>query len=266
MGRPSILKQTGHIIKAVAAKVRAATVQIPPYARQIPVVINNFNRLSTLVSLIESLEERGITNIVILDNDSTYPPLLEWYATSPYEVVHLGANLGFKAIWRHPEVRRRFCRGWYVYTDSDVMLSPECPGDVMEQLLEAAVRIKPFAVKVGLSIIVDDLPDCYANKNKVLEAEHENWTHPVAGGKLFRAPSDTTFALYRPYTSLNRSRAAISYRTAPPYSIMHLPWYSDSAHPTAEERYYTEAVTHPTSWTSLNTPDVGGAEIGMPEN
>ena len=44
-------------------------------ARQIPIIINSFNRLTTLKQLISSLEQRGLTNIYILDNNSTYPPL-----------------------------------------------------------------------------------------------------------------------------------------------------------------------------------------------
>ena len=63
-------------------------------AKQIPIIINSFNRLSTLKLLIASLEERGWTNIHILDNCSTYPPLLEWFKTIPYEVIHLPGNLG----------------------------------------------------------------------------------------------------------------------------------------------------------------------------
>ena len=43
-------------------------------AREIPIIINSFNRLTTLKRLISSLEQRGYTNIYILDNCSTYPP------------------------------------------------------------------------------------------------------------------------------------------------------------------------------------------------
>ena len=75
-------------------------------ARQIPIIINSFNRLTTLKQLISSLEQRGLTNIYILDNNSTYPPLLEWLKKSPYEVIHLPGNLGFKALWR-PSLHER---------------------------------------------------------------------------------------------------------------------------------------------------------------
>ena len=58
-------------------------------ATEIPIIINNFNRLSTLKELLTSLEQRGYNNIHILDNASTYPPLLAYYKTCPYEVIFL---------------------------------------------------------------------------------------------------------------------------------------------------------------------------------
>ena len=51
----------------------------------IPVIINNFNRLEYLKKLIESLEIRGYRNIYIIDNLSTYPPLLQYYNTCKYQ-------------------------------------------------------------------------------------------------------------------------------------------------------------------------------------
>ena len=47
--------------------------------KEIPIIINNFNRLDTLQKLIASLEIRGYRNIYIIDNLSTYPPLLDYY-------------------------------------------------------------------------------------------------------------------------------------------------------------------------------------------
>lgn len=219
----------------------------PANAADIPVIINNFNRLTTLRRLIDSLTSRGITNIVILDNASTYEPLLQWYRTTPYKVIHLGANLGFKAMWRSP-LTRDLRRRWFIYTDSDVELSPECPADIVERLLHVMTVEKPWAIKAGPSLAIDDLPDCFADKEKVIAHESKFWQR--RDNDLFRAPIDTTFALYRPLSGLNRSRAAECYRLAPPYTLKHLPWYNDSAHPTDEELFYRSACTQPTMWTS----------------
>lgn len=216
---------------------------------EIPIVINNFNRLTTLQRLVRSLEERGLTNIHILDNDSTYPPLLEYYKTCPYEVIFLRRNLGFKALWKDRSLRRRFCRDYYIYTDSDVMLSYDCPADVADRLLSLLRDKYRLASKIGLALRVDNLPDCFRNKRQVIEWE-SRYASPVNSDGLHRAPTDTTFAIYRPHTGLCRSRYVEAYRTVHPYSLHHLPWYQDSANPDIEERYYRSQCSQPTLWTS----------------
>lgn len=43
------------------------------------IIINNRNRLEYLEMLINSLEKKRYFNIFIIDNNSPYPPLLEFY-------------------------------------------------------------------------------------------------------------------------------------------------------------------------------------------
>lgn len=216
-------------------------------AREIPIIINSFNRLTTLKALISSLEERGYTNIYILDNCSTYPPLVEWLKQTRYEVIHLPANLGFKALWKHKPSRKRFCSDYYIYTDADVELDKDCPSDIVERMFALLHDSYPYAFKIGPSIRIDDLPDCYSRKQEVIEWESRFFTRPE-GENLFRAPIDTTFALYRPRIGLSRRPSLEAYRMAAPYQIRHLPWYEDSLCPTEEETYYKEHCCHVTAW------------------
>ena len=216
--------------------------------KSIPIIINNYNRLSTLKSLIASLEKRGYRNIFILDNLSTYPPLLEWYKTCGYEVIYLPENIGFKALCKYKPAKRRFCSDYYIYTDSDVCLSDDCPDDAIVHLLSLIKKYK-YARKIGLHLRIDNLPDHYANKTKVIEWEKEQQKAPNADG-LEHRPTDTTFAIYRPHAGLSRSRAVEAYRTQRPYSIDHLPWYMDSANISEEEKYYISHCSRVTLWTS----------------
>ena len=219
-------------------------------AHQIPIIINNFNRLSMLKKLIQSLTSRGYSNIVILDNKSTYPPLMEWYATCPFEVIHLPKNFGFKALWHYTPARRRFCADYYIYTDADVMLSPECPADVIERMFHILKHERRKAFKIGPSIRISDLPDHYAHKQQVLEFESKYFKEKsvVNGLLLYRAPIDTTFALYRPRIGLSRRVSLEAYRMAEPYSILHLPWYENSSHLCEESNFYMQACQQPTMW------------------
>lgn len=215
--------------------------------KDIPIIINNFNRLTSLQQLLDALTIRGYTNIYILDNASTYPPLLDYYDTCPFPVLRLSENLGFKALWKSP-LRKRFCRDYYIYTDSDVVPVKECPNDFIDYFLRELKR-HPLARKIGFSLRIDNLPDCYAHKDKVIRLESHYYANFTAD-KLYRAPIDTTFALYRPRVGLSRSRFVEAYRTPYPYQAEHLPWYNDSSNLSAEEQYYISHCKHVTEWTS----------------
>lgn len=216
-------------------------------ATEIPIIINNFNRKTTLLQLIDSLEKRGYTNIYIIDNASSYPPLLEYYKTSPYEVIHLGGNLGFKALWKSKYTRERFCSDYYIYTDSDVRLDGGCPDDIIERMFSLLSKDYPYAFKIGPSIRIDNIPDCYAPKNEVIAWESKYY-ESMGADSLYRAPIDTTFALYRPRIGLSRRPSLETYRMASPYQIEHLPWYSDSENLAEEEQYYISQCRNSTSW------------------
>lgn len=217
--------------------------------KDIPIIINNFNRLTTLLKLINSLSERGYDNIYIIDNNSTYPPLLEYYEKCPYKIFRLKQNLGYKALWKSG-LSKQFCNDYYIYTDSDVVPVNECPVDFINTIFTLLKKYK-YAYKIGLSLRIDNLPDHYIFKQKVIKAEKKDFLIKNKDG-LYRRPTDTTFAIYRPRVKLSRSRYAEAYRTAFPYEVEHLPWYIDTENPTEEEIYYNQHCSKPTTWSSKN--------------
>ena len=101
----------------------------------IPIIINNFNRLSMLKKLIMGLELRGYTNIWIIDNNSTYPPLLEWMdeMKDKYHFVRLQTNVGHLSLFE-TGLYKRFWKGYYIYTDSDISIPDYVPADFVEFL------------------------------------------------------------------------------------------------------------------------------------
>ena len=214
-------------------------------SKDIPIIINNFNRLTYLKSLINSLTSRGYHNIYILDNKSTYPPLLDYYKTCPFTV----GNLGYKALWISG-IFNRFKDSYYVYTDSDMEISAECPDDFMQHFLDILERY-PLTQKVGFGLRIDDLPDHFINKEKVIEHESQFWAKEVKKG-IYRADIDTTFALYRPYCKGVANKYVEAYRTGFPYLINHLPWYVDTNNMSEEECYYVNHIAQSTHWSKTS--------------
>ena len=215
--------------------------------RNIPIIINNFNRVGYIKKLIHSLEKRGYTNIHIIDNCSTYPPLLEFYDTCGYNIYRLEKNLGAYALWKSGLIRK-FNKDYFVYTDSDVEPLEECPYDFLLFFLETMKRHK-YASKVGFSLKIDDIPDCFKPKKAVIDHEQTFSRFYLPEESVFYAPIDTTFALYRPRSSWKHAYYNIEiYRTAYPYMARHLPWYLDSTNPDEETIYYLDTANKTATW------------------
>lgn len=215
--------------------------------KEIPIVINNFNRLETLLKLIAGLEKRGYHNIYIIDNDSTYPPLLKFYIEEcKYPIYFLHRNVGYLAIWE-TGIYKQFRDSYFVYTDSDVEIHPDCPDDFIARFI-SLLKKHPTVMKVGFSICIDDLPDHFDLKQQVCQWESQFWKREVEKN-VFKAAIDTTFAVHEPYIPWYRNAFKIRcLRVGFPYSIRHLPWYVDSKNPTDEQKYYVDHIKTKTHW------------------
>lgn len=219
----------------------------PKDFKSIPVIINNFNRYTYLKELIESLEKRGYRNYYIIDNKSTYPPLLEYYKTIPAERLFLlNENLGHLSFLKSG-ICHSFKNHYFVYTDSDILLPPECPDDILEQMF-CILNKYPYISKVGCALRIDDLPDTYAQKEHVLEWEGQFWKEKL-DDDIYKAMVDTTFALHKPNTKIGIWGIGDNIRLGGKYQCKHQPWYVDSANPGEEEEYYMKNSVRPTTWT-----------------
>lgn len=212
--------------------------------RDIPIVINNRNRLTFLKLLIDSLEERGYRNIIIIDNKSTYPPLLDYYSTLQYEILFLEQNLGYLSLQKI-DLYKKLRKSYFVYTDSDVVPLEECPADFLKYFL-AILRTRFWVSKVGFSLKIDDLPDYYDKKNQVIQWEKQFYQKKC--GNDYEALIDTTFALHKPYSLISTRGIFKMIRTAAPYQARHMPWYNNSLDMTDEELFYINNVEIGTHW------------------
>lgn len=221
-----------------------------PREAALPVVIISRDRFDCLRQLVSWLESTpGVGEIHIVDNASTWPPLVEYLDASPHTVHRLGVNLGHHAPWITGLISE-ISQGPFVVTDPDVIPDPDCPHDVLAHF-RAILDRHPGIDKVGFGLRIDDLPDSFAHRDAVVRWESRFWTDAVEPG-VYRAEIDTTFAVYRPGRDHKGFNAL---RTGPPYVARHLPWYAPTASPTAEEIYYREhADPAIASWTGDELP------------
>lgn len=218
--------------------------------KSIPIVINNFNRVSFLKKQIEDLKNRGYNNVYVIDNSSTYKPLLDYLKSEKIKVFYLDDNVGFLSIWK-TIIYEYFKDGYYVYTDSDVIPAAECPDDFIDHFRKLLDKY-PEVDKVGFALKINDIPDEFSLKEQVQQHEKQFWEKEVEKD-VYEAMIDTTFALYRP--KKKGGYWLRSLRTGGNFIALHLPWYSNSKNLSAEDKYYNKNVKTSTHWSQLNNKE-----------
>lgn len=197
-------------------------------------VINNFNLLTWPRAMVEWMLKEPRLSVVIVDNASTFSPLLEWYKSCPVEVVRLKTNVGSGAPWSSGVVSHRYGKSPYIVTDPDLDLSG-IPSDWLS-VLEKGLSY-PRISKCGFSLALDDLPDV-PQREWARHNQKNHWKpHPVATG-YYDAGIDTTFALYIPDGPTRPGSNQL--RTMAPYTARHLPWYVKPGEVPADLQWYAK--------------------------
>lgn len=210
-------------------------------ATAVPVYINNRDRLTTTKTLVDWCLSAGTRRIVILDNESSYRPLLVYYDNLPsgVEVQLFGQNCGPWAFW-HKGLHLLQSTP-YVVSDSDVVPTEGCPKDLI-RVLNALLNERPQSGKVGVGLKIDDVPGDRNEMNgwyRHIEARY--WTRRYSE-KAFFAGVDTTFALYGPSSDGRigkRHHHHTNLRTDSPYLFRHMPWYATL--PLSDEEHHYRA-------------------------
>lgn len=213
--------------------------------RNIPIYIICRDRYDELVRLLSWLEKMGMKNIILIDNDSIYPPLVNYYSETNYQVIRTQSNVGHTVPWTGGIIRTLSPNELYIVTDPDIIPDINCPDDVIEHFL--TIHLTYFAhQKVGFGLLINDLPNKYHLKQSVIDWESQFWKVELERD-VYEAGVDTTFALYKPFVHRYIIHPAI--RTGGAYVARHAPWYCDSTKLTPEDKFYRARVnSQVTSW------------------
>jgi glycosyltransferase involved in cell wall biosynthesis len=214
---------------------------------KMPVIINNRDLLTWPKNMVKRLQQfKGIGDIIIIDNGSTYPPLLEWYKTEPCQIIHID-NIGHQAPWISGLIRS-LDADYYVVTDSDLDLT-NTPDDTLLYLQDCL--IDSGLPKLGLML------DLEAVKPGMLYYDYLQWyeagrrrTSPEINGIMTKLAVDTTFAMYR---NEQRNYFVGGGSTMQPYQTVHVPWLytRETLANDKEYQYYLQHANASASITSF---------------
>lgn len=218
----------------------------------IPIVIINYNRLDDLRKLVNFLLKRKHKNIIIVDNKSSYPPLLEYYKELDEKVTIeiMDQNEGHLVFWKNTYLQEKYAKGYYVVTDSDIIPNEKMPSNYLSQMMNLLDEHKD-ETKVGLALEIDNIPDTFYLKDKVLAWEGKFWMHAIRPN-VYKAQVDTTFALYPPCYKYNVADFLKGLRIAGDFTARHGGWYIDANNMTEEELYYYNTANNSNSWKMSN--------------
>lgn len=198
-----------------------------------PIYITNMNRLTSLKKMVEDLFRlNGNARINIIDNASTYPPLLDWYNDVKNDII-IHRHSQNKGCWSF------FYSGYwnackddfYIYSDADLELNPNMPSNWQEILMEYH---KKYNRKASLVLRLDDIPESDL-KNKIRIHQQVCWGK-TEEENVWHGVTDMTF-------SFDAKKAGYRYesvRIGGDFACRHIPWYLDFDNLPDEERYYLE--------------------------
>jgi len=216
----------------------------------IPVLINNFNRLELLQKQIDwllSLDDK--VSIIIIDNLSTYPPLLEFYKNinlPNVQVVYLNFNSWRKGAEYLGEKKLKDFEK-YIITDSDLLPFESTPKNLIGHI-SMLMDNYPDYNHIGVSLEINDLPDHNPMKEKIVKHESNFWPPKarLINEEVIVAKIDTTFAMYRNSSKVLPTEPAL--RMVRPYTLKHVDWYLNPNHNTSEFQFYLDSCKSFATW------------------
>lgn len=224
----------------------------------IPIIIINFNQLFYLKKQVDFYLSRGFENIIIIDNYSTFPPLIEYYKEirDLVKIEFMEQNFGHLVFFKSENLQKEYGKGYFIITDADIVPNKNLPPDFMKILIEKLHQNFEKITKVGFALEINDIPNHFPHKGKVISWESKHWENEIEKD-CYLNKIDTTFALYKP--NYPKRFSAVDFykglRIGGHFTAKHGGWYKNPNKLTEEEKFYEEHAGSSASWTKIKSDE-----------
>ncbi len=202
---------------------------------RVPIFIIAWNQYTFIKSMVEQLSNFPNLEIYIIDNKSTYQPLIDYLKSidgkNGIKVLYQDKNYGHTVYEQQHMLSFIDSLGVkkYVVTDPDLGLNPKLPMDFLQTLAKLSDTYKVNRIGFALDISTNDinldmrLDSPTGITFKEFEAPYWKDKIPDPNYELYRAPIDTTFVLInKDYRELGNLGNSI--RIAGNFTATHKPW------------------------------------------
>ena len=190
------------------------------FKKNMTAVIISFNQYTYVSKMVKQLE-KYTNDIVIIDNNSTFPKLLDYYKNEyKYSLIKMDTNYGHKVYDK--SIFNKIFGDIYILTDPDLEFNKNLPDNFISELINISNYFQ--AEKVGFALLIDSLDirqDVKAFDKSIVDWEKQYWTYKLfyPNHEIYNAALDTTFCL------INKQNKGGHYRVAGNYTCKHLPWH-----------------------------------------
>lgn len=190
----------------------------------IPIFVISYNNYTFVKSIVTQLLNYS-KNIFIVDNASTYGPLVQYLKTNPdnVNIIHMEKNYGYRVLY---EPRMSHILGQkYILTDPDLFLNPNMPQNFIDILDKLSVKYNVCRIGLALNMTRNDIRDDIKFGGKTIqEVQSEFWKKRIHDDdyELYEAFTDTTFSF------INRNNDYKEYaglRIAGDFTCIHKPFH-----------------------------------------
>ena len=189
------------------------------FKKNMTVVIISFNQYTYVKNMVEQVE-KYTNDIVVLDNQSTFPELLKYYEKEyKYTLIRMDKNYGHKVYEKN--FMNSLIGDIYLLTDPDLKFNEKLPKNFIQEMINISNYYE--AEKVGFALLIDsnDIRNDITSFGKsIKDFEKQYWVCKFyyPNHELYSAAIDTTFCL------VNKQNKGGHYRIAGDYICKHLPW------------------------------------------
>ena len=116
---------------------------------EVPILIPVFNLCSYADSMVQQLVSRGVTGIIVCDNASTYPPMMDYLdnLSKSQRVVRFTENLGPRYVAESAEMIDLLPE-YFIITDPDLVLNARLPDGFIDKMKDV-IHAHNFSIRIG---------------------------------------------------------------------------------------------------------------------